>query len=85
MTCEPDFYKKMYQTKFKSDDTKLFQIFGGPIGNSKIARKVQFRLAASVMKYHQKKSYSCSLSSLASAFCCINENRDVLALVNIIE
>ena len=64
---------------------KLFQIFGGPIGNEKIARKVQFRLAAPVMKYHQKTSNSCCLSSLASAFHYINENRDLLAVVKSIE
>ena len=85
MTCEPDFYRKLYQTKFRADDTKIFQIFGGPIGNAKITRKVQFRLAAPVMKYHQKISNSCCLSSLASAFHCINENRAVLFLVNIIK
>ena len=75
----------MYQTKFRGDDTKVFQIFGGPIGNAKITRKVQSHLAAPVIKYHQKTSNSCCLSSLASAFHCINENRDVLAIVNSIE
>ena len=54
MTQEPDFYRKMYQTKFRVDDTKIFQIFGVPIGNAKITRKVQFHRAVPVMKYYQK-------------------------------
>ena len=40
MTYEPDFYKELYQTKFRGDDTKKIQIFGVPIGNTKITRKV---------------------------------------------
>ena len=40
MTCEPDLYRRLYQTKFRGDDTKIFQIFGGPIGNAKITRKL---------------------------------------------
>ena len=67
------------------DDTKIFQIFGVPIGNAKITRKVQFHLAAPVMKYNQNKYSSCFLRSLASAFHCINYNRAVLAHVNIME
>ena len=52
MTCEPDLYRELHQNKFRGDDTKIFQIFGVPIGNAKITRKVQFRLAAPVMNYH---------------------------------
>ena len=85
MTCEPDLYRKLYQTKFRGYDTKTFQIFGVPIGNAKITRKVQFHPAAPVIKYHQKTSNSCYLSSLASAFHCINKNMAVPDLVNIIE
>ena len=29
----------MYQTKFRGDDTKIFQIFGVPIGNAKKINK----------------------------------------------
>ena len=65
MTHEPDFYREMYQTKFRGDDTDIFQRFGVPIGNAKITRKVQFHLAAPVMRYHQKTYNSCCLSSLA--------------------
>ena len=52
MTCEPDLYRELHQNKFRGDDTKIFQIFGVPIGNAKITRKVQFHLAAPVMNYH---------------------------------
>ena len=85
MTHEPYLYRELYQTKFRSDDTKTFQIFGVPIGNAKITRKLQFHPAAPVIKYHQKKYNSSYLSSLASAFHFINDNRSVPALVNIIE
>ena len=75
----------MYQTKFRGDDTKIFQIFGVPIGNAKITRKVQFHPAAPLIKYHQKTYNSCCLSSLSYGFHCINYNRAVPALVNITE
>ena len=70
---------------FRGDDTKTYQIFGIPIGNTKTTRKVQFHPAEPVIKYHQKSSNSCCLSSLASAFNCFGDNRDVPALVNSIE
>ena len=75
----------MHQNKFRGDDTKTYQIFEVPIGNAKITRKVQFHPAALVIKYHQKIYNSCCLSSLASEFHCVGYNRDVPALVNIIE
>ena len=64
MTCELDLYIELYQTKFRGDDTKIFQIFGVPNVNERITRKVQFHLVAPVMKYHQKIYNSCCLSSL---------------------
>ena len=79
------FYRELYQNKFRGDDTKIFQIFGVPISNAKITIKVQFRLVAPVMKYHQNTYNSCCLSSLALSFHCINYNRAKLALVNSIE
>ena len=85
MTHEPYFYRKLYQTKFRDDDTKTFNIFGVPIDNTKITRKVQFHPAVPVVKYHQKTYNSCCLISLASDFHCINDNRAVPELVNIIE
>ena len=84
MACGPDSYRELYQTKFIRDDTKMFQIFGVPIGNAKITRKVQFHLVAPVIKYLQKTYNSCCLSSLEPAYQCINYNRAVPALVNII-
>ena len=85
ITREPDFYGKLYQTKFRGDDTKTFQIFGVPIGNEKITRKVQFHPAAPLIKYNKKTSNSCFLSGLAYAFHCINGNRAIPDLVNSIE
>ena len=76
---------KLYLTKFRGDDTKTYQIFWVPIGNAKITRKVQFHPAATLIEYHQKISNSCCLSSLASAFNFIIDNRDIPALVNHIE
>ena len=85
MTREPGFYRKMYQTRFRGDDPKVFQIFGVPIGNAKITRKVQLHPTAPVIKYHQKSYNSCCLSILASSFHCINYNRAVTVLLNISE
>ena len=85
MTRELFFFRELYQTKFRGDETKTFQIYGVLIGNEKISRKVQFHLAAPVMKYHQKTPNSCCLISLASDFHCFNDNRYVLANVNNIE
>ena len=65
MTCRPDFFRELYQNKFRGNDTKIFQTFGVPIGNAKITRKLQFHPAAPVIKYHQKTSNICCLSSLA--------------------
>ena len=76
---------KLYQTKFKSDDTKTIQIIILIIGHTKITIKNQFHPEALAIKYHQKTYNSCCLSSLASAFQCNGENRDVPALLNIIE
>ena len=85
MTHKQDFYRNMFQTKCRSDDTKTFQIFGVPIGNTKITRKARFHPAALVIKYHQNKFNSSPLSSLASSFQCIYENMVVPALVNSID
>ena len=84
MTRELYLYRKLYQTKCRDDDTKIFQIFEVPIGNAKITIKVQFHPAAPVIKYHQRISNS-FFSSLSSYFHCINENRAVTDLVNSIE
>ena len=85
MTREPDLYRKLYQTKFRVDTTHDHQKFGVPIGNEKMTKKVQFLTEAPLIKYHQKSSNSCCLSSLASAFHFICDIRAVNFLVNIIE
>ena len=35
MTLEPYLYRKLYQTKFRADESKIFQIFGVLISNTK--------------------------------------------------
>ena len=52
MTREPDFYKRLYQTKFMGDTTQEYQKFGVPIGNTKTTKKVQFRTEAPLIQYH---------------------------------
>ena len=78
------YIKKLYQTKFRGDDLKIY-IFGVPIGNAKMEKKVQFHPASAVIKYHQKTSNIFCLSILSSSFHCINDNSAVPALVNCIE
>ena len=85
MTRQPYFRIKQYQKTFRGYDTKIFQIFGVPIGNAKRKRKIQFQPVATVMKYHKKTYNIFCFSSLASEFHCIDDNRDVPAFVNIIE
>ena len=85
MTREPDFYKKIYQTKFRDNNTQKYQIFGVPIGNARITKKVQIHPEASLIQYHRKSSSICCLSSLASDFHRKGDNGAVSALVNCIE
>ena len=39
MTHEPDFYKRLYDPRFRGDTTNNYQKFGVPIGNTKITKK----------------------------------------------
>ena len=64
---------------------KTYQLFGVTIGDAKITRNLQFHTAAPLIKYHQKTYNSWCLSSLASTFHCINDNRALPDLVNSIE
>ena len=48
-------------------------------------RKTIFHPSAPVLKYHQKSSNSCCLSSLLSTFYIIGDDRDVTDLVNFVE
>ena len=50
-----------------------------------MTKKVQFRIEAPLIQCHQKRSNSYCLSSLASAFHGIGDNRDFTVLVNRIE
>ena len=84
MAHEPDFYKKLYDTKFRGDTTHNYQKFGLPIGNSRMNQQVTFHTEAPLMKYHQKSLNSFCLISLELAFHCIGDNRAVTALVNLI-
>ena len=40
MTRESDFYKNVYQTKFRGDKTQNYQKFGVPIGDAKMIKKL---------------------------------------------
>ena len=53
MTHEPDFYQKLYQTKFRGGYTKTYQLFAVPIGNAKITDEIQFHPEEPVITYHQ--------------------------------
>ena len=39
MTHEPDFYKRLYQTNARGDDTKTYQLFAVKIGIAKTTEK----------------------------------------------
>ena len=66
-TCEPDFYKKLFQSH---DDTQVditFKTFQVPIGNAKCVKSFKFQNDAPILKYCKKSVNSCCFSSLASA------------------
>ena len=50
--------KKLYQNKFRGDNTQKCQKFGVSIGNSKMTKKVQLHPEALLIQYHQKWSNS---------------------------
>ena len=75
----------MYQAQFRGDTTHDYNKFGVPIGNARMNQKVMFPTESPLIKYHQKRSNSFCLNSLASDFHCIGNNRDINALVNRIE
>ena len=39
MTRKPYFFKRLYQTKFRGNNTKTYKLFGVPIGNAKNDKK----------------------------------------------
>ena len=73
---------KLYEDKFRGDTTQDYQKFGVTISNARMNKNVQFCTKAPLIKYHQNISNSCCLSSLASAFHCIGENRAVTSPVS---
>ena len=85
MTHEPDYYRKLYQAKFRGDKTQNYQKFEVPIGNAKRSKKIQFCTEAPMIQYHQKSYNSYCLSILSSAFHYIGDNRAVYELVNCFE
>ena len=82
MTREPALYNELYCAEFRGDIAHDYQIFEVPIGNARMNQKVKFCTEAPLIKYHQKRSNSYFLSSLASAFHCICDNRAFTTLVN---
>ena len=63
----------------------MYLLFVVPIDNAKMTEKIVFHPEAPVIKYNQKSSKNCCLSSLASAFHIICDNRVATALENRIE
>ena len=72
--CEPDFYKKLFQSHYDTQDINTFKRFQVPIGNSKCVESFKFRNDAPILKYCQKSLNSCCFSSLESDFSGINHN-----------
>ena len=64
---------------------KTHKLLVVPIGNAKITDNIVFHPQSPVLKYHQKMYNCCCLSSLASSFHIIHDNRAVTALENRIE
>ena len=67
-TCEPDFYKKLFQSRDDKQDNITFKTFQVPIGNAKVVKSFKFQNDAPILSYCQKTLNSCCFSSLASAF-----------------
>ena len=74
--------KKLYDAKFRGATTHNYQKLGVPIVNARMNQKVRFRTESPLIKYHQKSSNKCCLSSLESDFHCIGDNRAVTSIVN---
>ena len=70
-TREPDFYKKIFQSRDNEQDTNTFKTFHVPIGNTKVVKLFVFHKDAPILSYYQKTLNSCCFSSLASAFASI--------------
>ena len=71
ITCEPDLYKKIFQSHDDKQDNIMFKTFHVPIGNAKFVKSFKFQNDAPILSYCQKTLNSCCFSSLASAFASI--------------
>ena len=58
-TCEPDFYKKLFQSHENKQETDTFIIFQVPIGNAKVVKSFVFHKDAPILSYCQKSLNSC--------------------------
>ena len=67
-TCEPDFYKKIFQNHDNEQEADSFRIFEVPIGNAKVVKSFVFHKDSPTLIYRQKYLNSCCFSSLASDF-----------------
>ena len=54
-TCEPDFYKKLFQSHDDNQDDITFKKFHVPIGNAKFGKSFKFQNDAPILNYCQKK------------------------------
>ena len=54
MPREPDFYKKLYDTKFRVIKHTTIKKFGLTIGNSRMNQKFRFRTEASLMNINKR-------------------------------
>ena len=71
-TCEPDFYKKLFQINDDTQATNTFKIFQVPIGNAKFVESFKLQNDAPILNYCQKSLNSCCFSSLASYLLLLN-------------
>ena len=74
-TREHDFYKKLFQSHYDTQDINTFRNFQVPIGNAKCVESFKFQNDAPILNYCQKSLNSCCFSSLAPAFASINQNK----------
>ena len=69
----------------QGQDMKTYLFFVVPIGNAKITEIIKSRPRAPVLKYYQESYNSCCLSSVASVFTSIDENKSATSLADHIE
>ena len=78
--CEPDFYKKTFQSHDDSQDNNTFKSFQVTIVNAKFVESFKFLNDAPILKYCQKSLNSCCFNSLVSSFADINHNNSANAI-----